>query len=185
MSQILRPSSRHTQSKKVRRALNACFEALDARVLMTGDILVTVANDLNNNGVRDAGEPGLSGWTVFVDTNVNGVHDASDPTLTTDLNGQAHFTGLDTKSWEVFEELPAGWQPAVGFKNFDHNSVKEGRTTATDFLNVQQSKGSIQGSIWNDLNGDGVHDATDPGLPGWTVFIDANNNRIIDAGETS
>src|SRR4051794_35307394 len=185
MRHSARTSSHRSNHKPLRSAVSACFEALDSRLLLTGDMLVTVANDLNGNGVRDAGEPGLAGWTVFVDTNDNGVHDASDPALVTDSNGQAHFSGLDTRSFTVFEEVPTGWTPAPGFKNFDHNSVKEGRTTTTSFLNVQQTNGSIQGNVWNDINGDGVHDATDPGLPAWTVFIDANKNRILDAGETS
>jgi autotransporter-associated beta strand protein len=41
----------------------------------------TVVNDLNRNGVRDAGEPGLSGWTVFLDQNNNGVLDSGTSTL--------------------------------------------------------------------------------------------------------
>jgi hypothetical protein len=44
---------------------------------------------------------------------------------------------------------------------------------------------SIQGQKWNDLDGDGAKDAGEPGLAGWTIFIDQNANRVLDAGERS
>src|SRR5689334_15145758 len=105
MRQSARTSHRRSNNRRLRSAISACFEPLDPRVLLTGDVLVTVANDLNGNGVRDAGEPGLAGWTVFVDVNDNGVHDASDPSKTTDSNGQALITGLISKTYDVYEEL--------------------------------------------------------------------------------
>ena len=43
--------------------------------------------------------------------------------------------------------------------------------------------GSISGTKWNDLDGDGVRDADEPGLAGVSVYLDENNNGILDAGE--
>lgn len=40
--------------------------------------------------------------------------------------------------------------------------------------------GGISGQKWNDLNGDGVKDENEPGLEGWTVFLDVNGNGILD-----
>ena len=34
------------------------------------------------------------------------------------------------------------------------------------------SLGSIKGTVWNDVNADGFRAAGDPGLGGWTVFLD-------------
>ena len=42
----------------------------------TGSIFGTKFEDLNLNGFRDAGEPGLPGWTIFIDENGNGVFDS-------------------------------------------------------------------------------------------------------------
>src|ERR1044072_1657924 len=41
--------------------------------------------DSNANGVKDAGEPGLSGWTInaYVDVNGNGTKDAADTVVAT------------------------------------------------------------------------------------------------------
>ena len=45
--------------------------------------------------------------------------------------------------------------------------------------------GSIAGTVFNDLNGNAARDAGEPGQPGWRVFIDANRNGKLDAGERS
>jgi subtilisin-like proprotein convertase family protein len=39
---------------------------------------------------------------------------------------------------------------------------------------------SISGTVFNDLDGDGVFDGGEPGLSGRTVFIDNNNNQAIE-----
>ncbi len=43
--------------------------------------------------------------------------------------------------------------------------------------------GEIHGTKWLDLNQDGVRDPNEPGLPGWIIFIDENNNRKREANE--
>jgi subtilisin-like proprotein convertase family protein len=42
--------------------------------------------------------------------------------------------------------------------------------------------GSISGTVFQDDDADGVHDATEPGLPDWTVYQDLNNNGQLDVG---
>ena len=44
-------------------------------------------------------------------------------------------------------------------------------------LNV---RGSIEGTVFNDEDGDRVQSPGEPGLPGWTVFVDYNQNEILD-----
>jgi hypothetical protein len=45
--------------------------------------------------------------------------------------------------------------------------------------------GSISGQVFNDVNGNGKQDPGDTGLAGITVYLDANNNGVLDAGEVS
>ena len=52
-------------------------------------------------------------------------------------------------------------------------------------VSIEPPPGQITGTVWNDRNGNGVHDAGEPGLAGWTVYLDANNNGVLDAGERS
>ncbi len=43
----------------------------------------------------------------------------------------------------------------------------------------------IDGFKYEDLNGNGTMDPGEPGLDGWTIFLDANGGGILDPGETS
>jgi subtilisin-like proprotein convertase family protein len=45
--------------------------------------------------------------------------------------------------------------------------------------------GQIYGTKFDDLDGNGTQDANEPGLAGWTVFLDDNNNSVLDPGERS
>lgn len=56
--------------------------------------------------------------------------------------------------------------------------------TEVDFGNTPLP-GSVRGQKWNDVDRDGVLDAGEPGLPGWTIFLDANNNGVLDAAPVS
>ncbi len=47
----------------------------------------TKFHDLNANGVKDPGEPGLPGFTIFADYNHDGVHNGIEPSAVTDANG--------------------------------------------------------------------------------------------------
>jgi subtilisin-like proprotein convertase family protein len=40
--------------------------------------------------------------------------------------------------------------------------------------------GAIRGQKWNDLDSDGIKDSGEPGLQGWTIFIDKNGNGELD-----
>jgi len=44
---------------------------------------------------------------------------------------------------------------------------------------------TISGTSYADFNANGIHDAGEPALAGWIVFIDANQNLKLDAGEVS
>lgn len=45
--------------------------------------------------------------------------------------------------------------------------------------------GTIRGTKWNDLNNNSAQDPGEPGLPGVTIYIDANTNGVFDNGELS
>ncbi|HCA97688.1 MAG TPA: hypothetical protein DEP38_24715, partial [Cyanobacteria bacterium UBA9226] len=55
--------------------------------------------------------------------------------------------------------------------------------TGIDFGNFQL--GSISGQKFQDTDGDGIKDAGETGLSGWSIFIDTDNDGIKDAGEIS
>jgi hypothetical protein len=43
----------------------------------------------------------------------------------------------------------------------------------------------VTGAVYNDLNGDGVHNNGEAGLANWTVFLDQNLDGSLNAGEPS
>ncbi|HJS37726.1 MAG TPA: hypothetical protein VJ789_06295, partial [Burkholderiales bacterium] len=43
--------------------------------------------------------------------------------------------------------------------------------------------GEINGIKFHDLGNDGIRNGEDPVLEGWTIFLDTNNNDVLDAGE--
>jgi hypothetical protein len=65
--------------------------------------------DLNGNGVRDEGEPGLAGRTVLLDANGNGVLDPGEVSVTTGADGSYTFAGLGPGVYRVRQVLPDGW----------------------------------------------------------------------------
>ena len=65
-------------------------------------------DDLNGNGLRDPGEPGLAGITTFLDLNGNGRLDAGEPSTVSDANGNFRFFNLPPGTYRVTAILPPG-----------------------------------------------------------------------------
>jgi hypothetical protein len=67
----------------------------------TGTISGSVFRDADRDGKRDAGEAGLSAWTVFVDSNNNGWWDSGEVTAISDANGNWSFTNLAAGRYKI------------------------------------------------------------------------------------
>jgi hypothetical protein len=164
-----------------RRRWPLFLEELEPRRLLAsgGSISGVLYTDVNGLGAADSGEPALPNWTVFLDTNNNGVLDPGEPSATTDTNGNYSFTGLAAGTYHVREVLPAGWQQTT-----KPQDVQVGNNQAVPNINLGSfQQPTISGQVFQDLNGSGSLAAGDTGLSGWTVFIDANGNGILDTGE--
>lgn len=85
----------------------ACVKDWYSAVTGTGSISGEKYHDLDADGVRDVGEPGLGGWTITA-TRMNGA--AIDPFVTTsDSNGAFVFQNLPEGTYSVCEALQPGW----------------------------------------------------------------------------
>src|SRR5690606_30717643 len=78
-----------------------------------GTLSGTKWEDVNGNGVRDAGEPVMQGFTVYLDANDNGQLDAGELSAVTDENGNYSFTGLVPGDYVVREVVPFGYAQAT------------------------------------------------------------------------
>jgi secreted trypsin-like serine protease len=52
-------------------------------------------------------------------------------------------------------------------------------------LTFTYATNGIVGTVYDNLNEDGLQENDEPGLEGWTVYIDKNNNRKLDKNERS
>ncbi len=97
---------------ELRLFLDAAGAARGASVMLeasadpsTAEIHGTVWNDLDADGVRDAGEPGLPNWTVSLDPG-----HGQCPSTVTDARGGYAFTGLAAGTYWVTEVMQSDWQ---------------------------------------------------------------------------
>lgn len=69
-------------------------------------------DDLNGNGARDDGEPGLAGWTIYVDRNGDDAYEDGEPFAVSDETGAFTIGGVrplgETSTFAVREVAPAG-----------------------------------------------------------------------------
>ncbi len=141
-----------------------------------GEIGDLIWNDLDGDGIVDPGEPGLPGVTVTATATINGLPVIV--SVVTGPDGSYVLSGLPLGDWTVVVDpttLPAGVTPTG-----DPDATIDGSTVVTLAVGTEtidtvdfgfQGPGSIGDFVWNDLNGDGVQDVGEPGLPGVTVTV--------------
>ena len=69
-------------------------------------------------------------------------------------------------------------------ENLQFSVLTGGRLNANNALN-RISSTQIEGTVWNDTDGDGTRDSGEAGVADWTVYLDLNNNNSFNAGEPS
>ena len=156
-------------------------------------------NDLDADGVKDAGEPGLGGWTIYVDYNNNSVKDIGEAFAVTSSDagtlGQYTIPGIIPGTWNVREVPQAGWVcsfPNAGTETapvtstaclYDEAFEEGDELEGNDFGNWATA--TKEGRKFNDLNGDGDSESgIDPGLGGWTINIYADDgDGVLSAAE--
>ena len=170
---------------------SAGTDTVDAGLFLTGgaapaQIGDRVWYDTNNDGIQDAGEPGVAGVRV-------NLYDSTGTTLiastTTDGSGAYTFAGLPAGTYVVDFVKPTGYtispQHAAGSTvATDSDPVPAtGRATLTVVAgqnNVDLDAGmyiaganpsSIGDRVWYDTNDNGLQDSGEPGIPGVVVQL--------------
>src|SRR5258706_2457965 len=170
-SRFSRPIAAGRPAAAIRRAANPVqCEMLESRQLLAAITLAgSVYQDLNNNGKLEAGEAGIAGVNI---TLTGKTAAGANVTMTSVTNAQGRYS----------------FSVAAGTY-----SVAE--TQATGFLNGKTSTGFVGGAkagveIFTGINVTGLvtcaaadfSDIKTGGVSG-TVYLDANNNGVIDVGE--
>lgn len=161
-----------------------------------GSIGDYVWNDLNNNGIQDAGEPGVAGVTV---TLYAGDGTTVVATTTTDALGAYLFTNLPAGNYVVgFSGLPSGYVlsalPNAGTDDTKDSDAdpSTGKTAAFSLLpgeinttidagvrNSTTTLARLGNYVWNDTNGNGFQDTNEPGVPGVSVYLLNSTGTVI------
>jgi len=143
------------------------------------DVTVIKYNDLNQNGVRDDGEPYLSDWTFTLSgesVNTSG---------TTDGDGKVAFTQLDAGTYSLNEMAKDGWFAVttlpVGFE------LGEGESKTIMVGNAQEQDpepdpADVTVRKVHDLNENGVQERGEPVLEDWTFTL---QSRAISTSGTT
>jgi uncharacterized repeat protein (TIGR01451 family) len=173
----------------------------------TGAIGDRVWIDANGDGAQDPGEPGLGGVTVrlYTDSDGDGVYDNLAGTTTTDAAGNHIFDGLAAGAYVV--EVNGGSAPSGYTQTGDPDyfgatlpsGARDNRTTTPIvlapgdvFVNADfgyqptaGNGGNIGDTLWVDADRDNILDAGEPRLAGVTVVLirDLDGDGVWDAGE--
>jgi hypothetical protein len=138
-----------------------------------------VWNDINNNGIQDAGESGIAKATVTL-LNENGVPVSGVQSVTTDSSGKYCFCHLPEGKYKVQVTPPAGYIPSTtqttteddkaNDSNIAHNNGNGTYTSATFTLEAGKEPANESGGL----------SGSDTGC-GCTV-ADTSSNATVDFG---
>ena len=139
-----------------------------------------VWEDTNGNGVQDPVEPGVEGVTVVLHSLIPGDSFATRLT-TTNADGEYHFTGLPAGEYELEFTLPAGYDFTLvdwGLDTEDSDAHPDTGYTDAIVLAAGENQSNwdagliptgtvtvIGDRVWDDVNGNGIQDAGEPGIP--------------------
>jgi hypothetical protein len=138
--------------------------------LADGTIRGTVFLDKHGDGVPESGDEGLAGWNVTLNNASAAAAQSVDQlpiTVQTNSQGRFSFPPQPPGVYLVTVHTPAGY---VGLtSNVKQVTVIEGRPTVVNM--PEAIKSSISGFAFLDQNGDGVQQASEPGLPNVMVEL--------------
>ena len=129
--------------------------------------------DLNANGVRDPGEPGLAGVTINLFPGVSPNPTGPSRTLVTDSSGNFLFTNATPGPFFLVETAPAGFTQTTPAGGSISGTLAPGGSSIDNlFGNFRGAlAGSVSGLKFLDANGNGVQDPEEGPQPGVTFTI--------------
>ena len=102
------------------------------------------------------------GWPMAIDYAADGYSSDSQASP-----GQSYYYKESTSVWtDLYSSNPMDFNHTANF------CIKA----------LTAPLGKITGTVWSDNNSDGVRQTAEPGLADWTVYLDLNNNGVLDDG---
>jgi protocatechuate 3,4-dioxygenase beta subunit len=175
------------------KVLQSCLRTLRIRNCTPSTLGNRVWNDLNFNGLQDAGEPGLANVRVVL---IDALTNREIATQTTNASGQYLFTNLKEGSYRVKVAIPQEFATTISAKTDTLNSDFITNTDASKniFLEFNTNMTSVDFGlirkltlgdfVWEDLNCNGLQDANEPGIKDVKVRLLDSLNTVIDTATT-
>lgn len=154
-----------------------------------------VWSDADNDGIQDAGEPGIGNVLLEL---LDGGGNPLGPTTTTDAAGWYLFSGLSAGNYKV-RVAASNFDPGGPLEGYSHSPGPQSSSSPTplitltsdqqylnaDFGYYKAGLGSIGNYVWFDTDNDGVQDAGEVGAKSVTLdlYIDSDQDGEIDTGE--
>jgi CSLREA domain-containing protein len=101
----------------------------------TGGVSGMKYADVDGDGSKDTGEPGLEGWRIYVDLDQDGQLDPGEPYDDTDANGDYAISGVPAGTRRIAEVQQDGWTPTAPASGWQNVSVPAGGTAVAHFGN--------------------------------------------------
>ena len=140
-------------------------------------------HDVNGNGIRDLTEPGLAGWTIYADLDGDGMLGLREPSAITGADG-SYTLSVPPGQHVIREVLQPGWRQTFPGNNGSHSVLVRPNETIPDInFGNTTTLGGVSGTKFHDLNGNGVFDQGEPGIPGIIIYLDLDGDNRLDLGE--
>lgn len=131
-----------------------------------GSIGCSVFDDLDQNGIRDAGEAGVAGVTIRL-LNAQNVAVASTVTA---ADGSYSFASLTPGTYTVVQDQPKGYSPTTAVTR--QVEVLANQNVAACFgVTTSTQPGSIGCSVFDDADANGTRGPDEKGLGGVTIRL--------------
>ncbi len=150
-----------------------------------GSISGTIFEDVDRDGEQDRLESGVAGWTVFIDLDRDGIQDIAEPSTTTDGNGDYTISDLPYGDYQIAYVAQGSWLPTVLETNSQNVRVGFGTDVNDVDFAVRRQVSRVLGTVFHDLNENGLRDSGEPGIENALVHIDEDGDGIVSIFEPS
>jgi len=141
----------------------------------SGSIAGVVFNDADGDGAKARTEKKALATILYLDTNNDGVRQSTEPlTSSSPRSGNYAFLNLAAGTYRVREVAPAGYRQTLPASSYTVTLTSSQAVMGMTFGNTVL--GLISGTVFNDLNVNGLQGAGEGGLAGWQVYLDNNGD---------